>query len=1274
MKKLILLLLTIPLSALGQLNSVYNATTYAYTTQVTSGNTATGITSIVANPTAFAQGIPFLPYNINAPITISRNSANAETVTPSAIANCFPNSLTCTLTATFSFKHISGESIQSGTFGLQEALNIAVAAGSGTVLIDASWGGPTGSSLITAAKGASTVMIQDNRNPSGAVFYQWNGSAYAATGGGGSTPPASPVGSIQTNGNGTAFAALNLTGILKQAGTTPGVATGSYNGTGDYQFPITISCSGTGLSCSLVGTTWTIVLSGSAGSGSVNAGNQYQLGSFPNAGSNTTIGPAANLYAVNPGLTAAQITTLIASLVSGGAQTLIFPDGTPQYALTTASNLNIQDWRRGSLPMTIGAGLACDDRKVYMSFTNTSTTVTVSNGTTFSSADVGKQVEAAVIITGTQWWFTPTIASVTNTTTAVISTPSPFTAGPMATDVGTLNTTSLQAAINTLATNHYGILPAGCSILTGPILINNGQSFEGQGIQQTDLVGLPTQDVIQWPDTTGIPSPEGMNWAHMRIDIDARLDATKATTLVNAAGTTSTIQPLYRPVDEVMPNSNNPLGAGWATNATNGVASITQNSAVICVPTALGRVPVIGQTILFRDTPAVFTATVSNNSGAGCAGGFTGTTISPAVPNVTGYTLAQTEWTSASAVQTSTTALSGTINYPVTINVSLSTNAVPGFIANFATHGHIKSGSQEFDYLGITANSITLRSGPTACSGVTCSTGFAIAPMNYCPAAYEVPYPVFPSINTSDSTPSGAVPFAGLCMGNSGISFPQANGNTNAGKGLFNSTVSDILVNFSPALDVVATQNEAHDTGCVYMAGNTASYGTIWDGIRCEQTTFGVAQGPAASGQHGVAAVGPTGSGNTWSNCSIRAAYPLTFVDFQNSKIDRCDTYSTEINQYDGTIIGASNALTIAYTIDEQTGGVVTGTQLDNVSQWTSEPENGTQAEHQPYSQLFCNICVYGGGSAFEGLLQVIGGTEQKFDNIQLSANQSEPIIVYGSHIIIKDTLNTTGGLVSNVLGVGSVLNWGPENQCSAPAAQGEGAVISCMAGAMAPSGGQTIETLVTGNLTNPYASSQQELVQPDEWNTNGSIDGAPMSAGWVFDSTSPIVQSYATCNIGSGASCNPKHIDGFFGFSYIGPNQRFAAGPGVFAGYFETPAGSNSFTLTIAAVTPGSGCSAGTIYTGTVTTTSSWTPFSANVNMTGFTGCILSVTFSNGASVDTLRVGAFGFVNSPGWVLGPATAPTLHGSCPVFPAYLGNFSGVAYFCDGGTVKAVTIS
>jgi hypothetical protein len=171
MKKLILsLIFSVPTLALAQ-SSTFNATSYGtYLSQVTAGNSSTGNSSVTATPVA--------PFNANASITLNRNGADAETVALTSVNNCYPNSVTCTIAGSFAYKHIAGETIQSGTFGLQEAINAAVAAGAGTVLIDSTWMGPAGNALILAAKGSISVVIQDNRSGS-AVSYQWNGTAYA---------------------------------------------------------------------------------------------------------------------------------------------------------------------------------------------------------------------------------------------------------------------------------------------------------------------------------------------------------------------------------------------------------------------------------------------------------------------------------------------------------------------------------------------------------------------------------------------------------------------------------------------------------------------------------------------------------------------------------------------------------------------------------------------------------------------------------------------------------------------------------------------------------------------------------------------------------------------------------------------------------------------------------------------------------------------------------------------------------------------------------------
>jgi len=181
------LLFLVALMGMAQ-SKVYNATNYGSSySNVYSGN-ATGASSLVASPgmvntRTSSQFIPFLPNEV---VTLDKGLSTAETLTV-VPTNCFAGSLNCTLSATFAYKHGAGSVISSGTFGLQEAINQAMLApDSGTVLIDSTWQGPAGSSLITAAVGSTRVVIQDNRSGT-PIFYQWNGSAYAPSGGGGGT-------------------------------------------------------------------------------------------------------------------------------------------------------------------------------------------------------------------------------------------------------------------------------------------------------------------------------------------------------------------------------------------------------------------------------------------------------------------------------------------------------------------------------------------------------------------------------------------------------------------------------------------------------------------------------------------------------------------------------------------------------------------------------------------------------------------------------------------------------------------------------------------------------------------------------------------------------------------------------------------------------------------------------------------------------------------------------------------------------------------------------
>lgn len=161
--------------ALSRFAGMYNANLYNYggldsampgPLVVQTGNSATGAGTVVLSlgQTTLSDGTNLAPLNTNAPVLIG-NGSNAELVTPTTVSNPTPNIVgTATLSATFANLH-GGDTICSGTAGLQEAINAAAAKGGGIVIVDAAWYTNGGTAAILAtAQGTlpSSVTIQDN--------------------------------------------------------------------------------------------------------------------------------------------------------------------------------------------------------------------------------------------------------------------------------------------------------------------------------------------------------------------------------------------------------------------------------------------------------------------------------------------------------------------------------------------------------------------------------------------------------------------------------------------------------------------------------------------------------------------------------------------------------------------------------------------------------------------------------------------------------------------------------------------------------------------------------------------------------------------------------------------------------------------------------------------------------------------------------------------------------------------------------------------------------
>lgn len=137
--------------------------------------TSAPTTSPLTNPQTFTvlngnieltDGTLAVALNANAPILVGAGPGQ-EKMTPTSVSTVTPATPnTTTFTGTFLQTHGLGDPVASGTFGLQEAINAAVTAGGGKVVVDQAWVKAGGTqAMINAAvfNSPKTVDIVDNR-------------------------------------------------------------------------------------------------------------------------------------------------------------------------------------------------------------------------------------------------------------------------------------------------------------------------------------------------------------------------------------------------------------------------------------------------------------------------------------------------------------------------------------------------------------------------------------------------------------------------------------------------------------------------------------------------------------------------------------------------------------------------------------------------------------------------------------------------------------------------------------------------------------------------------------------------------------------------------------------------------------------------------------------------------------------------------------------------------------------------------------------------------
>lgn len=1069
-------------------------------------------------------------------------------------------------------------------------------------------------------------------------------------------------------GTGALFPATN--GLVKNTSTTTAVtATGTRDGTGDYQLPILIQGAGGGFSCSLAGNTWTCTLSGGGLTGAVNPGNANQATCYP-AGSSpgsTTVGPCPRVYMLDPGMTGSQITSLLGGL--SGQNTYVIPAGTPQELYTSNGQIP-WDTRLGANYFQM-PGVACDGKQTGFGLTITQGSNTSSAGS-FTTADSGKTFifsnKSGYAFGFTQSVWTPTLTGVSGTTLTWSSN------APFSETAQIFWGTDSLSAINTAMTQANSLfpltIPTGCKLLiNGTIPWNNNQVIVGRHLNAGGLIGIPGKDVIATTDTSGDSvSGPGTGIAGIDTVVGNDVDATYPINYYAADGTLTVQAAMYRPAYMNTPFiSNDPRAPGWNVNGAVGVSSTTQNSAVICTPNALTP-PAVGAVVTFPYGPKVFSTTVASTAGS-CSAGFTARTLTAPLPNVSGYTLAQNEFFTSTSVQTTTTTIPGTPTYPFTLQLSNAIKPVPGFVANFAQMGHAKIQDYEFDYMGANylTNTIVVRRGPSTVNGGAGYSGTnPIVALNPCSAKFDNPWPVTPTINSGDSTPSGANFFPGQCVGNAGIAFPQANGNVFPGTGLSDGFLKD--VQFQTTNPSITNQN---NVAKVYIAGNNAPFGSYIGGLKGQGFQYGMVQGPASYGMHGVAAVGPTGFGNTIENIHFFDAFPLAFDDLQSSKIDELNLNSTQYSPYDGTAIGSATCLQEGFTVDEQTGAAVTTTQYNSHHVYGCEPENGSHIVTLP-SVIIDSTHPSFDTANFEGIPNFFAGDHLKCSNCTLHL----PSVDYGRNNDFGMVDMPETAFATNIWdGFPQFLEWGSNATCSKYSGGG-GPPVACGASTVQGYQGRSVDPSITGSKAYFGLGG---MITPWMWDTNAMFDTNPFTKSGTSDPTASYWGASAQCNLGGAALCHTNHFSqSVTGFKFIGSFSDLYDGPYVLDASFRSANSTSSFTLTIRSVDSGTGQCAniGTVFAGPVSTTTSFPApsgdFRARVDFTGRAGCVLDVTESNGTTTDTIFTDRFNLTADPQQMLlrvATLTPGTACGQGVVNGTFMASDSSGLYMCGNNVIQ-----
>ena len=917
----------------------------------------------------------------------------------------------------------------------------------------------------------------------------------------------------------------------------------------------------------------------------------------------------------------------------------ILQPGVGRTPFTNSGNYRVQD-NRADVPATArGAtefGAVCDMRQVFGTLAAGSTTVTLIGGA-LTAADVGRTLVAVGSVSGLPTVFASAVVSITDSLHAVTTTAAPFsqsTAHEM--DLGHDDTAALSQAMTAVGGGGTLVIPGGICLTHTQAL--KGQSPIGLGIQ-SQIASFPGEDIFAAPDPSqGGAVNQGAAHIHdLTLLIDSRIDATQPWQLVTDAGTTAKAA-LYRPIAQKTGVTNNPLAPGWFQGpASNGVAAITAGSAVMCVPSA-ETAPAAGQKVVFPYLASVFTATVSSSAGS-CPAGASARTLSTALP--TGSTNSQAEWFAGSSAQSLATAVGGGA-CPTSLTLANSINPVSGYEANVSPFGLIQIDGEQFSYFGRsnagnTTPANTFYGIQCAQNGTTRSAhaaGATVVPLNRFRPSY--PWPVTPTVNSGDTTPSGTAGFfPGWNVGNAAFAFPIATGisSGSGATGAWSANAKIENLSFYPWPNEIngETWDEVNNTAMMYMV--SPSYASVFANLYALYLFYGIAIGPPSLENHNYGTAQPTGDGTHWDGITIYAANPVNISLGDQNTFSNFNVYSQE-STTTGASLGADTCYYFTQQWDDQTGNLFNELSLDHFKNLYCEPEGGPHAAQMPqwemdtYNSEIEDQHMGGGGEFY------IGGNQQHWIGGNFNNAISTPAIVWGTQNTADYVTNLGSEPKGNSYGINSLLNFGWGNRFSGTTSQRFSTPTGPYGGlqmgnSREPIPSQTNETFNTGNLSAPYISSMGGFITPEEFDSDFAFESQAMTQGWTYDATSPITGSYVGCNVGN----NPGNIycaTGAFNLESIdiGPGQRLVGGKyTLYISMKDAVTASNTETLSVL-----SNC-AGFSQTYGIPITNVWPANAAQVFTTPIdltpaagAGCTLGIRFWGATTADQIQVGYVDF------------------------------------------------